>query len=656
MQAVLTETLAKRMFGNTPARGKTFTDGGNLYTVTGVMRDVPPNTHLKFDMLVSFSSLVKLKEVDENSWNGNNNYTYVELLPHADLAAFNRKLEKLSREKVRKEKMVAAPMKDIHLLSHKPFEPEMNGDLKTVQFLTIVAIMVLLVGAVNYINLTTARSAERMKETGIRKALGSSRISLIRQFMTENVLMNLLALALALLIAALLLPRFAAITGRPIGNELFSTPSFWLTAAAIFLFSCLASGFYPAFVLSAVSPASVTRRMSTSSPKGVLFRKVLVTGQFTAALIVLSASLIVFRQLSHMRNQDLGVNAEEVLVVRNLAEAPSDSFRHRQREVFLNSVRALPYVQHASASGSLPGVSLYELNTMSGLSQYGSDKGNGYNFYDYKVDSAFLPLMNLKLLAGRNFLGGEASGGEIIISREAARLFGFSSPAAAVGGRINLQYYNRPYSIIAGVVEDYHQQSLKGAILPMINRYAPLGDQALNFYAIRLHTPDIRQSVAQIERIWTQLHPGYPFEYHFMNQLFDEQYKADDQFGKIVTIFSGFTLFITCLGILGLTAYNITRRSKEIGIRKVLGASVGNIVGLLSRGFIGLVAISLLIATPLTWYVMDRWLQDFTYRISIQWWIFGTAGLFIMIIAMLTVGVQSIKAALVNPVTSLRSE
>lgn len=654
MQATITQSLAQRMFGNEPAVGKLLQDGDWTYTITSVIKDVPSNTHLKFDLLISLNSLLS-RGINLESWNGNNNYTYVQLVPHADLAAFNKKLLQLSKEKLRVDKYRAEPMKDIHLLSHKSFEPEENGDLKTVQFMLVIAVLVLLVGSVNYVNLTTARAADRTKETGMRKALGSSRWALVKQFMTETLLINLVAMTFALALIELLLPFYVQLTGRPITVDFFHSSFFWLTAIALFIFNCVLSGLYPALVLSAVKPVSVTRTSFTTSSGSILFRRILVVGQFSAALIVLSASLIVFRQLSYMRHQDLGLSTDQTLVLR----APSgqgkiiDSIRRQQSKSFLNNVSQLPEIKKITAAEALPGASLHELSTTSGVSQLGSDKGLNYTYYAYGIDENFFPVMNIKLLAGNNFRAGVPNRDQMIISREAARLFGFSSPEDAIGKRLTLSWTNLGYSTVVGVVEDYHQQSLKSAILPMIHWYRTNGG---TFYAAKLNTTDIKQTLAKMQLLWQEQYPEYPFEYHFFNELFDEQYKADQQFGKIVQIFSIFTLFITCLGILGLTAYNITKRSKEIGIRKVLGASVASIVKLLSGDFVKLVAIAIFIATPVTWYVMNRWLQDYAYRIQIQWWMFAVAGLLTMSIALLTLSIQSIKAAMANPVKSLKSE
>lgn len=649
MQTVVTETTAKRLFGTTHALGKTLKNGNWIYTVSGVIKDVPQNTHLKFDQLISLASLEKIGW-DLNNWGGNNNYTYLLMLPNTNLSTFNEKLRKLSRERLKNELIVAEPVKDIHLYSHKEFEPEVNGDIKTVQFLFITAILILLVGSANYVNLTTARSAERAKEVGMRKVLGSTRGLLVKQFLTETLLINLIAMGLALLLIRLMLPFYFQLIGRPIEVDFFSTRVFWATCLGLFLLNGLLSGLYPALSLSGAKPAWVTSRMFTRSGRSNLFRKALVTGQFATALIILSASFIVFRQLSFMSNQDLGMNTSEILVARAPASG-TDSLHRVQSQAFKNELLQLADVENVSVSGSLPGLSLHELSTNTGLTRYGSEQGRGYNYYLYGIDAHFIPTMEIKLAAGRNFRAGSMNKDEVIVSEEAARLLGFASPAEAVGRKIS--WGGSGYTpTIVGVVKNYHQQSLKEAILPMVHFYS--NDEA--FYSIKLHAENMRRAVAEVKNIWEAQFPGYPFEYRFFNEMFDQQYKADQRFGKIVGVFSGFTLLITCLGLLGLTAYSVSRRAKEIGIRKVLGASVASVVALLSKDFMKLVLVSILLATPLAWYAMNRWLEDFAYRIELSWWMFALAGLLVIAIALLTVSFQSVKAALMNPVKSLRSE
>lgn len=645
MQVVITESLANRFFGSVSgALDKVVTSTGNQLRVTGIIKDPPPNTHLKVNMLLSFSTLERFG-TDLNSWNANNNYTYLQLQPEADLASFNKKLEELSNDRLKNEILVAEPIKNIHLYSNKTFEPEVNGNIKTVQFLFVIAILILIIGSINYMNLTTARSAERIKEVGVRKVFGSSRRLLVGQFLTETLLINLVAIVLALQIVQLVLPYYFQLIGRPVDVDFFNSPFFWMTCLGLFLFNSLLSGLYPAFKLSGVKPVAITRRTFTGSGQSEWFRKALVVGQFTAAMIVLSASFIVFRQISYMQNQDLGVDTSQKLIVR-ASSTGGDSEDSPQAQVFKDALSQLPEVENVSVSDALPGVSLHDLNTTSGLTRYGSEEGGGYNYYTYGIDSDFIENMDIRLAAGRNFRNGSSNTDGVIISEEAARLLGFESPEAAVGEKLSWG------NTIVGVVKDYHQMSLKESILPMVHWYSENG----SFFSIKLKTNDIRTAVSQVQSIWEEQFPGYPFEYYFFDEFFDLQYQADRRFGTIVGVFSGLTLFITCLGLLGLTAYTVSRRTKEIGIRKILGASVFNMISLLSKDFIKLVLIAVFIATPIAWFVMSQWLQDFAYRIELQLWIFLIVGLTAVVIALFTVSYQSVRAATMNPVESLRSE
>lgn len=656
-QLLVTQSEALRLFGAGPYRGKTIDLEGRLFTVSAVIKDLPPNTHLKMNLMMSFATLEDFGW-DMNNWNGNNNYTYVQLRPGTDLAQFNAKLKAVARAHLHGDDIyVAQPMKDIHLYSHRSFEAEVNGDSKTVQFMFMVAILIILVGAINYVNLTTARATEKMKEVGIRRILGSSRLALARQFFTETVLVNVIALFCALLLVYLLMPWYAQLVGADIPANPFASVAFWLTAGGQFFLVCALSGIYPALVLANTAPVVVTRRTHTQSAAGAFFRKSLVVGQFVVALMVLSSAFIVYRQLQFLRKQQLGLNTSQVMVVHNAGTDEADSLANRRLAVFKNSVRQLPMVEDVTVAEGVPGLDLGLLSTNNSYSVYGTKTGRGYNFCHYGIDASFIPTMDLELIAGTNFVEGQPNKDGVIITREAARLFGFTNPEAAIGQRITMELIrpadgSQPYAVIRGVMEDYHQQSLKGALLPMIHNYNTTGGRI----AIRLRAGAVKEGVEHITSLWQQQFAGYPMDFQFLDALYDQQYKVDMHFGQVVTVFSGFTLFITCLGILGLTAYNITRRTKEIGIRKVLGASITSIVSLLSKDFVKLVGIALLIATPLAWMIMNHWLENFAYHIDIQWWTFAGAGLLTMCIALFTVGWQSLKAALVNPVKSLKAE
>lgn len=647
-QVVVTASTAQKLFGRVHAKGAVFQADDKVFTVTGIIEDIPENTHLKINALFSHTSLPSVHRSPDN-WDGNNTYTYVELAPHSSVAALNEKLKKLSKEHIRENVFTAQAIKDIHLYSHKSFEPENNGDIKTVRFLLITALLVLLVGAVNYVNLTTARAAERVRETGMRKTLGSSRGMLISQFMVETVLINLLAMLAALVLVQLALPAYFSLMDRPVDTGFFSAPFLWVNVAALFVLNSLLSGIYPALVLSGVQPVSVTKRTFTGGIKGSLLRKALVVSQFTAALVVLSASFIVYRQLAYLRSQDLGLNTEQVLIV-TAASSSQEATLKKQAAAFLNNIGQLPQVEKASVCGSVPGSD--QLSTTTGIRQYGTQTGAGYNYYMYNIDAGFIPAMQIKMAAGHNFDPGTDNSSSIIVNREAARLLGFSSAEAAIGGKIAFFPNETPYSTIIGVTENFHQQSMKTVLLPMVHWYREIG----SYYAVKIKTADMPATLVQIKHIWEQLHPGYPFDYRFMNELYDRQYKSDEQFGKVVKVFSVFLLFITCLGILGLTAFSITKRRKEIGIRKTLGASVGSIVTLLSKDFVYLILIALAVATPLTWWAMGQWLDNFAYRAPISWTVFSMAGLLTLLIAMVTVSFQTLRAAMDNPIHALRSE
>jgi putative ABC transport system permease protein len=653
LQAVVSETVARKFFGSTEVIGNTLTIRGKQLKITGVIKDLPANTHLKFDFLVPMQ-LLESWGTDLNSWGGNNNYTYLLMKPGTSLVQFNDKLKQFSRERLKQEIVTAEPIKSIHLYSNKTFEPDVNGNARTVNFLLMIALLIIFIGSANYVNLTTARAAEKSKEAGLRKVLGSSRTSLIKLFFTESLIINVLAMTGALLLVKLAMPFYASIVGEPVREALFSSGTFWFITAMLFVLNTLLSGIYPAFVLSSVKAVVVTTRNFTGSLKGNLLRKALVVGQFAVALIVLSASVIIYQQLQFVRNQNLGMNINEVLVIKGPQMNVSDSVGQQTGAMFKNKLRQVPGVQNVALSGSLPGLGLNSLNTRTDIRRFEETVFSGYNYYLYGVDAGFLPVMDIQLLAGQNFTAvANDNKGKVLVNEEATRLLGFSSPVAALGQRIRIEPGDKQFVTVTGVMKNYHQQSLKEAQLPLIHWYEEDGS---DFYAIKVHTTDMKKTMAAIENIWKENFSGHVFDYFFMDEMFNQQYKADMQFGKILNLFSVFTLFITILGLLGLASYNASRRTKEIGIRKVLGASTPGILALLSKDFLKLVLIAIVIAVPLCWFAVNKWLQNFAYRVEINWWVFLLTGSLVIIIALVTIGFQSAKAALLNPVKSLRSE
>jgi putative ABC transport system permease protein len=645
MDAVITQRTAAKLFGNLDPIGQTLNFSSLTVTVTGVIKDQPENTHLKYNILLSLNFVTRVG-YDLNSWGANNNFTYLEMAPHTNLDAFNAKLKAFSREHLKDKIFKAEPIKDIHLHSKKTYEPEVNSDIKTVQFMLAVAFLILLIGTINYVNLTTARAAERLKEASIKKILGANRRTLVKQFFTESLLINMMAFVLALLLIQLCRPLYANIVGEGAATGIFSTSQFWMLSIALFLLNGVLSGLYPAIALSSVKAVAALNRSFTNTLQGGALRRTLVIGQFTIAAVVLVAAIIVYRQLSFMRSQDLGMNLDQVMVIK----APELANDSTSDLAFKHELLQLAGISRVAMGDAMPGMDLSHISSTSNITRVGGAQKSSYNYYLYGVDADFVPVMGIKMAAGRNFIAGASDKNEVLINEEAARLLGFTSAEAAVGSKLNF-WGGQP--VIAGVMKNYHQLSLKDALLPMVHRYEP---RHTNYFAVKIQAHNIRNTVANVEKKWQTYFRDHPFEYFFLDDNFNQQYQADARLGKIVAIFSIFTIFITCLGLLGLTTYSVSRRTREIGIRKVLGASVTGIVHLLTKDFIRLVIIAVAIATPLAWWTMNKWLQDFAYRISIPWWAFAMAGMLMIVVALLTISLQSVKAALMNPVKSLRSE
>jgi putative ABC transport system permease protein len=654
MQAVLTESVARRIFGTTDVVGKVFhvKPLSDNIMVAGIIQDVPENTHLKLDIILSLLTLEKLGW-DMNSWVSNNNYTYVEMKPGTSLVQVNQVLKTISKQRLKEEVLTAEPIKDIHLYSHKEFEPEVNGDIQIVHFLLAIAFVILLIGLINYVNLTTARVMERAKEVGIRKTLGSSKLSLIHQFLVESALINSAALFISLLLIQICLPLYKEIIGKPIPETIFETPDFWYTLAFAFIINNLLSGIYPAIFLSSAKPTLILQRRFSGSPQSSYLRKGLVVTEFAASVILIATTFVVYQQVHFMRSQQLGMDASQILVVKSPVLNDKDSTAFHRVEVFRNELLKHPHIHQIAGSGSVPGVSLHELNTNNSIVRYGSDEKKGYNYYLFGIDAQFIPTMGIEMSAGHNFFESSPNSGDVIINEEAARQLGYATPLQAVGGKINLRLTDAPYATIVGVIKNFHQRSLKEPHLPMIYWYSKSYN---NFYTLKIDTRHAKEIIAATENTWQQSFPGQTFTYYFLNEMFDQQYKGEVQFGKITGIFSAMAIFIACLGLFGLASFAISRRTKEIGIRKVLGASIGNITLLLSKDFLRLVLIAFGIAAPIAWYGLHQWLQNFAYRTDVSVGILILAGILTGIIALLTISSQAIKAALMNPVKSLRSE
>jgi len=539
------------------------------------------------------------------------------------------------------------PIRDIHLDSDFIGEFKANGSRNTVYFLSVVAILIIVIAWINYINLSTAKSVERAREVGVRKVMGGFRSQLIQQFLVESFLLNTIAVAVAIGAVLFLAPWFSHLTDRELGYTLLQQKMFWGFAVLLIAGGTLLSGLYPAFVLSAFKPVEVLKGRFKNSGKGVFFRKGMVVTQFIASITLIVGTYTVYTQINFMRSQKLGVNVNQTIVMQS--PNITDSTYSQKYEVFKQRLMLYSEVSAVCASTSIPGGSPdWNAGGIRRLSQR-EDEQKQYRII--MMDHDFIPSYGLEVTAGRAFSGDNPNERKtVLLNESASKLMGFEKPEDALNDQIN--FWGDTFRIV-GVLKNYRQESLKKNFEPLIFRYnkSPGG-----FYSIKFNTSNVKKSLAKFETQWKELFPGNPFSYFFLDEHYNKQYKADQQFGKIFGLFSGLAIFIACLGLFGLSSLTAIQRTKEIGVRKVLGASVSNILTLVSRDYVVLMGVAILLATPLTWWVMSNWLRGFANRIAIAWWIFALPSLMVIIIALLTVSIHTLKAATTNPVDSLRYE
>lgn len=657
---VLSSTLAKKYFGEENPLGKTIRNNGkDDYLVTGVFEDLPENSHMKIDALLSFATyakLVGLKDESElNAWQWDGFLTYVLLNDQASVKELEEKLpayvEKREGEELKRYNSGMTfhlmPITNIHLDSNFIGEFKANGNRDSTYFLLIVAGLILIIAWINYINLSTAKSIERAREVGVRKVMGGFRLQLIQQFLMESLLLNTLAVTMAIGVVAALTPWFSDITGREIGYLLFRQNMFWVWMILLILAGSILSGLYPAFVLSGFKPVEVLKGRFKNSNQGVFFRKGMVVIQFMASIALIVGTYTVFSQLSFMRNQKLGIDINQTMVLRS--PNVTDSTYGNKFEVFKNKLTQYPEVSAVCASTSIPGASPdWNAGGIRRLSQR-EDEQKQYRVI--MMDHDFVGSYGLEVVTGRTFSSEVPNEqNNVILNEAAARHMGFEKFEDAIDDQID--FWGDTFRIV-GVLKNYRQESLKKEFEPLIFRYnsAPGG-----FYSIKFNTADVKESMVRFENDWKELFPGNPFNYFFLDEHYNKQYQADQQFGKVFGLFSALAIFIACLGLFGLSSLTAIQRTKEIGVRKVLGASVSSILTLISRDYLLLMGVAILLATPLTWWIMNNWLQEFASRISLTWWIFALPSLIVIFVALLTVSIHTLKAAQTNPSKALRYE
>ena len=648
---VISKTLADKYFGrNTPAIGKTLRTVYELYKVTGVIEDVPHNSHLRFDMLISWSTLPKGQNGGDN-WGNFNNFTYVLLRPGTNADAFNKKLVPFY-DKFMAPIFAASnvkihygvqPITAIHLHSNLELEPEELGSMSYIWIFSAVAFFMLLIACINYMNLTTARSARRAKEIGIRKVTGSTKKQLVLQFLSESVLTAFVAVLLSILMAMLLLHGFDSLSGKAFTISTLFQPSNLLLLLGIGLLTGLAGGSYPAFYLSSFRPVNILKGALSKASGNVNLRRTLVVLQFAISMVMLICTWVVYSQLSYLQKKDLGFNKDQVMTVT----VNTGQDERGKINAMNNDFRNLPGVKTVGTGNAYPGSSNIGLNLFSVQTKNGYvDKG----IECYGVDENFFPALNIPVVKGRNFSGLSDTLHGIMVNETMAKHFGWDEP---IGKRVKFPGdTSNHYLEVVGVVKDFNQKSLYNPIGPLLFFYSPNS----NVIQLKMNTGNVKTSIAQIGNIWKKYFPNLPFEYKFLDEDFNSQYAADQKRGKIFAAFSILTIIITCLGLLGLTAFTTQQKQKEISIRRVMGASMPQIVGMITRNYLWLALIAALIAFPVAYYFMNNWLKVFSYNPGLSVVPFIVSAFLIVLTAVLTAMYHSTRAALANPAKSLRTE
>ncbi|GAB3524064.1 ABC transporter permease [Emticicia fontis] len=663
---VISESAAKKYFSTTDVIGKSLEVGiqeKTRYNITAVMKDMPKNSHFHFDMLFSMDNV----DYGFGNFLSHNFYTYLVLKKGTDAKAFEKKLEQVivkyvipqakefmqvnSIEEFRKSgnklEYSIIPLTDIHLKSDRFPEMGVNGNMQYVYIFSAVALFVLLLACINFMNLSTARSANRAKEVGIRKVLGTGKGTLMSQFMAESTLMSYLAFVVAIILTWITLPYFNDLAAKSFTfSSLFALNTLPFLLLLPIVVGILA-GYYPAFFLSSFRPIVVLKGKVNAGFQKSNFRNALVTFQFFTSIFLVISTIIVYRQLNYIQTKNVGFNKDQVLIVNGTGALG------QRAESFKNEVMKLTGVQNGASAAYLP-VSNSSRSDNTFSKEAIMDMKNGFNMQNWRVDYNYIPTLGMKMVKGRNFskdFGTDSSG--MIINEATAKILGYEDPIGkklytSTGGGSN---QTKVFEII-GVVEDFHFSSMHETIGPLSMQ---LGKSDWTM-AFKVRTDDLKGLVDRIEQKYRAMAPEMPFSYHFLDESFDEMYRAEQRVGKIAITFAVLTILIACLGLFGLVTYIAEQRTKEVGIRKVLGASVFSITTLLTRDFIKLVVIALLIASPIAYLLMNKWLKDFTYRIEIEWWTFALAGIIAVLIAILTVSYQAIKSALMNPIKSLKTE
>lgn len=659
---VITKEQAYKYFGDEDPINKIleFTDSKEPYRVTGVIEKVPANSHFHFDFFASMEGLAHAKE---NNWMESNYYNYLVLAEGTNQKEFENKLpaiiEKYMGPQVAQMGMTfekfkengneigifIQPLKDIHLHSDFASQSELQagGDLKSIYIFGAVALFMLLIACINFMNLSTAGATKRSKEVGVKKVLGSGKNQLVQQFLTESFISTAVSMIVAIILVLLAIPFFNQLSGKALDETFLLNPNVLLSLLLLAIVITFLAGSYPAFFLSSIKPISVLKNKVVSSGHSKGIRSGLVVFQFVISASLILAIIVVNQQMSYIQNKEIGYNRDQLLVLRDSRLLGSNE------NAFKNQILTDPHVESVTMSAFVPAGPTD--NSMTGV-YAGQDHEAVRRTILYQIDAQYIPTLGMELVAGRNF--SDKTGIDslnVIVNETAVKTFGLRENPLGQTLTANVGNDQKKSLTIIGVVKDFHFRSLHETIAPLIMLNNPYGG-----LIVRGKTNEMAGLIASIEAKWKAFHVEEPFSYALLDELYNETYVREQKMGTILKTFGFITIFVACLGLFGLVTFTAEQRVKEIGVRKVLGANVTEIVSLLSKDLIILVAISFVIAFPLGYYMMDKWLQDFAYKIDIQWWVFVLSGLITLLIAFFTISFKTIRSALANPVESLRSD
>lgn len=659
----LSETISRKIFGITNAAGKTLLVsnqfGNTLYTVKAVYQ-LPETSDINPEVILSLHTLESAANRDGNDWADPNGTEagmaniYLQLKKGASISKTQKAITDFLisvNPDSKDDRVILQPFSELHLAPSFNYPLQTFGSLLMVALFSAVAVLILLIGWVNYINLSTAQALNRAREVGVRKVLGAARMQLAIQYLTETLLLTLSASAVAFLLVFLFQNTFNAFTGKQLSMQLLNIGWFWAFGIALIVAGSFLSGSYVAFVLTSFNPISTIRGKLQTGLRGITLRKGLVVFQFTISIVFIIATVTLYKQLQFMKTKNLGMKLDQLLVIQG--PTVSSENQAAKNVSFKNSLSQLSFVKKQAASNNIPGIGFnFSANgIVKRNAPLKDDEKKSYSMFI--CDQNFFDTYGIKLLQGRSFTTNEAEGSwnnirSVILNEKAARALGFNPKENIIGQKIK---WGADFEIV-GLVKDYHHLSLREAIQPTIY----LGSVSYSFFTVQTEKKDMQSKITTIRKLFNNTFPGNPFEYFFADEQYNQQYVSEQKLGNVFIAAAAVAIFIACMGLFGLAAFSARQRIKEIGIRKVLGASIFSITQLLSKDFLTLVAVAFVIASPIAWFAMNKWLQDFAYRITISWWVFIVAGALALFIALATISFQAIKAALANPVRSLRTE